>query len=78
MTKRAFLVWRWAVVFFANVPNLLMVAWLFFWVTRTSPAPAPGALSWNLALFAAFAAIHSVTATHAWKRLFCSVFPEAF
>ncbi len=78
MSKRAFLMWRWAVVFFANVPNLGMVAWLFFWVTRTSPAPSPGALRWNLALFAGFAAIHSAMATHAWKRLFCSVFPEAF
>ncbi len=75
---RAFAVWRAVVVFCANVPNLVLVAWLFFWVTRTGVGPVPGALPWNVSLFAAFAAVHSLTATTSWKRAFAALFPPAF
>ncbi|MFN7951398.1 MAG: isoprenylcysteine carboxylmethyltransferase family protein [bacterium] len=78
MTKRAFLCWRAAVIFFANVPNLLMVLWLFFWVTRTTATATPGAWRWNAGAFALFVVLHSLSATPAWKRAFGKLFPEAF
>ncbi len=78
MNRRVLVTWRWATIFFANVPNLLMVLWLFFWVTRTEVPAAPGAWTWNLGAFALFVAIHSATATSAWKRAFGKLFPAAF
>ncbi len=78
MNRRALVSWRWATIFFANVPNLLMVLWLFFWVTRTDVPAVPGAWTWNLGAFASFVAIHSATATPAWKRGFGRLFPAAF
>lgn len=78
MTERAFKLWRWATVFFANVPNLLMVLWLFFWLPRSDREPASAALACNLGLFAAFAAIHSATAGERFKRWFAARWPLAF
>ncbi|MCA9774472.1 MAG: DUF1295 domain-containing protein [Myxococcales bacterium] len=78
MTERGFKLWRWATVFFANVPNLILVVWLFFWVTRTGRAQAPAAPWCNLGLFALFAGIHSAMSTPRYKRWFTARWPAAF
>jgi methanethiol S-methyltransferase len=78
VTRRSLFWWKSAVVFFGNVPNLLLVLWVFFWLARTSAAPAPHALWLNLGLFALFAVVHSLMASPAYKRLFAARFAPAY
>ena len=78
MTRRSLLWWKCAAVFFGNVPNILLVLWVFFWLPRTGAAPAQQALWLNLGLFALFAVVHSLMATPAYKRLFAARFPPAY
>lgn len=78
MTERTFKIWRGLLLFFANVPSLVLVAWPFFWLTRTDAEPGENALLWNLGLFAAWAALHSLTASAPFKRAFRSFFHEAY